>query len=241
MKNLELQTVAEIVSNNFHTSKIFETYDIDFCCQGNISLNEICQKKGLDKGIIIQELTTLNNNFENKETDYNNWSLDILSQHIENKHHKFIESQTPLIIKYLEKICQVHGKLHPELFNIQELFIQSASELSQHMKKEELILFPYIQKMKFSLNNNQPFEAAPFGTIQKPIQMMQHEHNTEGDIFKEIARLSSNYSPPSDACNSYIITYNLLKEFELDLHLHIHLENNILFPKAVKLETELFY
>lgn len=141
--------------------------------------------------------------------------------------------------QFLDKLCKVHGANHPELFEINEQFNASAGELAMHMKKEELILFPYIKKMVASKSNHQPEGKPNFGTVQNPINMMMEEHNVEGERFRKIAHLSYNYNPPADACNTYRVAFSLLKEFEEDLHLHIHLENNILFPKSVTLEKEL--
>ena len=133
----------------------------------------------------------------------------------------------------------MHGERHPELFEINQLFIDVANELAQHMKKEELVLFPRIKKMVQHLENKTLLEPARFGTIQNPISMMEHEHDNAGEIFRSIQELTNNYTPPEDACNTYKVTFSMLDEFEKDLHLHIHLENNILFPKALLLEKKL--
>lgn len=141
----------------------------------------------------------------------------------------------------MDKLCKFHGNHNPELFEIKEQFNALAGELAVHMKKEELILFPYIRKMVVSKNNHEEMWHPGFGTVQNPIQTMMHEHDIEGERFGKISELSSNYNPPSHVCNTYKVTYSLLKEFEDDLHLHIHLENNILFPKAIELEKEFFF
>jgi regulator of cell morphogenesis and NO signaling len=129
----------------------------------------------------------------------------------------------------------VHGERHPELLEIESLFLGSAGALTAHMKKEELVLFPYIKKMV----SKGPVEKPHFGTVQNPVQMMMNEHEVEGGRFREIAELSHNYTPPEDGCNTYRVAFAVLKEYENDLHLHIHLENNILFPKAIALEKKL--
>lgn len=129
----------------------------------------------------------------------------------------------------------MHGKNHQELFAINKLFEQGAGELMAHMKKEEFILFPYIRRLTMSKKENLPLGTAPFGSVENPIQMMMKEHDTEGERFRKISELSHNYNPPKDGCNTYMVSYALLKEFEADLHMHIHLENNILFPKAISL------
>lgn len=162
-----------------------------------------------------------------------------MADYIEKKHHRYVEEKTREITPYLDKICRVHGDRHPELFEINEHFNATAGELAAHMKKEELILFPFVRKMAKAKQENTKLEAPHFGTVENPIQMMMHEHTAEGERFRKIETLSNNYTPPEDACNTYRVTFALLKEFEADLHLHIHLENNILFPKAIELEKQL--
>jgi regulator of cell morphogenesis and NO signaling len=172
-------------------------------------------------------------------TDFNSWPLDLLTDYIEKKHHRYVEAKSLEIKPYLNKICSVHGERHPELFEIQQQFNASVGELAAHMKKEEFILFPFIRKLAKASQENVSIDAPSFGTIQNPIAMMNQEHETEGDRFRKIETLSNNYTPPDDACNTYRVTFALLHEFEQDLHLHIHLENNILFPKSIELEKEL--
>ena len=145
----------------------------------------------------------------------------------------------PVIKQYLNKISSVHGKNHPELLEIEDLFNASAGELAMHMKKEELMLFPFVRKMVNSQSEDIKAHPPHFGTVSNPVQAMMHEHDTEGERFRQISKLSNQYTPPADACNTYKVAFSLLKEFEDDLHLHIHLENNILFPKAVALEKKL--
>jgi regulator of cell morphogenesis and NO signaling len=142
-------------------------------------------------------------------------------------------------LQFLDKLCKVHGDRHPELFRIHELFVGCAQELAQHMKKEELMLFPFIRKMVDASITGRPLDQPHFGTVQNPVAMMMHEHDGEGERFREIASLTDNYNPPADACNTYRVTFAMLKEFEEDLHKHIHLENNILFPASVELEKKI--
>ena len=145
----------------------------------------------------------------------------------------------PEIKLYLNKICKVHGEKHPELLEIQKLFNESAGDLTKHMKKEELILFPFIKKIATAKKEQTELAKPPFGSIENPINMMHHEHDDEGERFRKIAALSNNYTPPNDACNSYKVAFSLLKDFEEDLHKHIHLENNILFKRAIETEQTL--
>lgn len=232
-------TAGEIVSADYRAAAVFEQYDIDFCCHGDRCLQDVCAEKNLSPEAVIHSLEAVLQAPPEDKNDYNNWPLDRLAQHIEDVHHRYVTEQIPVITQLLQKIVSVHGAQHPELSETERLFQISAGEFSMHMKKEELMLFPFIKKMADAKKNKAPFPAPPFGTVQNPVRMMMYEHDAEGERFRQIARLNNNYAPPADACNTYAATLALLKEFEDDLHLHIHLENNILFPKSLELEDEL--
>ena len=235
----ENQIIGELVAKDYRTASVFKKYSIDFCCQGNRTIQEACDKKNIDSKKVLEDLDTLVQTKSEATTDYQSWPLDLLADYIEKKHHRYVQDKTLEIQPYLDKICRVHGEHHPELFEIKNEFNTSAGELAAHMKKEELILFPFIRKMVKVKQENSNVEAANFGTVKNPIQMMMDEHTVEGNRFRRIEELSNNYTPPQDACNTYRVSFALLKEFEQDLHLHIHLENNILFPKAVEIEKDL--
>jgi regulator of cell morphogenesis and NO signaling len=239
METLEKNTqkqIGEYVAEDYRTAAVFSKYKIDFCCNGGRTIDEACQKKGLDSYQLLDELNVVLNNKGNQSIDYKSWPLDLLIDYIEKKHHRYVEEKIPVIRQFLDKLCRVHGERHPELLKINELFTDSAGDLAAHMKKEELILFPFIRKMVNATLDGKAIEAPHFGTVENPITMMKDEHDNEGERFRKIAELTDNYNPPSDACNTYKVTYAMLNEFEQDLHLHIHLENNILFPQALKLE-----
>ncbi|MFA3781487.1 iron-sulfur cluster repair di-iron protein [Melioribacteraceae bacterium 4301-Me] len=239
MNDFDNKTIAEIVAEDYRAAKIFESYKIDFCCNGNKKFDTAVKEKNIDPQKIITELTSLQKDNNNNAVDFKSWPLDLLADYIEKKHHRYIEERTPEIKEYLAKLCQVHGNNHPELFEINDLFNQSAGQLAMHMKKEELILFPYIRKIAAAKQKNEKVNPPQFGSVENPISAMMIEHDVEGERFKKINELSNNYIVPDDGCNTYQLTYSLLKEFEEDLHIHIHLENNILFPSALKLEKEM--
>lgn len=238
MKIETQQNIGELVAQDYRAASVFKKYGIDFCCQGNRTIGEACEAKQLDVKAVVGDLNVSMQANSESATDYKLWPVDLLVDYIEKKHHRYVEEKTQEILPFLDKICNVHGERHPELFEINAQFKAAAGELAQHMKKEELILFPYVRKMATTPKSSIKFDKPHFGTVQNPIQMMMHEHNTEGERFRKIESLSDNYTPPSDACNTYKVTFALLKEFEQDLHLHIHLENNILFPKAIALENQ---
>lgn len=230
--------IGQFVADDFRTAAVFSKYKIDFCCNGNRTINEACDKKSIDTNVLLDELHAVLNSKTDQSIDYKSWPLDLLAEYIEKKHHRYVEEKTPVLHQFLDKLCAVHGERHPELIKINELFSASAGELASHMKKEELILFPFVKRMVKAKLENVALKSPQFGTVENPITMMMQEHENEGERFRQIAELSNNYTPPADGCNTYKVTYAMLQEFEQDLHVHIHLENNILFPGAIKLEQE---
>ncbi len=235
MKNTANNIIGNLVADDYRTAAVFKKYGIDFCCQGNRTVKEACEKKSIDTEKVLADLEAIQQQANDHTPDYNAWSLDRLADHIQTRHHAYVEAAIGVLKPYIDKICKVHGDRHPELFEVQHEFNESAGELTAHMKKEEFILFPYIKKMVKSGTTGNPH----FGTAQNPIAMMMKEHDTEGERFRKISTLTDAYIPPADACSTYRVTFALLKEFEEDLHLHIHLENNILFPRSLALEKEL--
>lgn len=237
METSEIQTVGSTVALDYRTAAVFQKYGIDFCCKGGLSIAEACQRKGVNKTTLLDELETVTQGADVKSDNFNSWELDKLVDYIVNKHHAYISEQVPILLQFLNKLCKVHGERHPELFAINEEFNYVAEELTMHMKKEELILFPAIKSMVNAARTNQPSTTPPFGSVQNPIAMMMHEHEIEGNRFVKIEKLTSAYTPPADGCTTYRVAFQMLKDFQVDLHKHIHLENNILFPKAAELET----
>ncbi len=235
----ENSIIGELVADNYRTASVFKKYGIDFCCQGNRTIEDACSAKNIDEKLVVADLESVSNMVSNETTNYQSWDLDLLTDYIEKKHHRFVVEKIDEIKPYLDKICRVHGEKHPELFKIKQLFDDAASELGMHLHKEEMILFPYVRMIAKAKQDATSIDAPHFITVQNPIHVMMQEHDNEGDRFRKIEELSNAYTPPSDACNTYRVAFALLKEFEEDLHLHIHLENNILFPKTIALEKAL--
>lgn len=236
MKITQNTTIGEIVAHDFRTAALFSKLGIDFCCRGNRTIEEVSQKKSLNAQELRRELEEILQKTESGSIDFKSWPLDLLADYVEKTHHRYIEEKTPVLLAFLHKLCKVHGERHPELFEINRLFTESAQDLAAHLKKEELILFPFVRKMVNARITGKKFERPQFGTVENPIEMMKHEHDTEGERFREIARLTNHYTAPADGCNTYRTAFLMLEEFEQDLHKHIHLENNILFPNALALE-----
>ena len=229
--------VGEVVSKDYRSASIFRANKIDFCCKGNVTIEEVCQKNQINSEKLIGELNHMVSQANESTSNFGSWDLDLLTDYIVKKHHRYVAAKVPELKAYLNKIAKVHGSRHLELLKIEELFSASAYELLSHMQKEETILFPHIQKLVSTTDSTPP----PFGSVQNPIQMMMHEHEVEGERFRIIAELTDDYTPPSDACATYKVAFSMLQEFEEDLHHHIHLENNILFPKAIQLEEKFAY
>jgi regulator of cell morphogenesis and NO signaling len=240
MSDLNTATLKEIVTSDYRAAALFEKYSLDFCCKGGKTVEQACADKNLNKEVIIADLRSILQKKEKSGDDYASLSLDELVQHILLTHHAYIHRVTPVLLAHTRKVATVHGERHPEVAEIADRFEESVQGLMSHMMREERVLFPYIQTLAESARQNVPLPYPPFGSIRNPIRMMESEHATAGDEFYTIRSLSSNYTPPEDACTTYRVSYLELQEFERDLHQHVHLENNILFPQAVALEEEVF-
>lgn len=240
MINLTEKTIGEIVAKDYRSAAVFKAHKIDFCCKGNRTLSEVCENQNISRTVLNAELEKAMQKPNPEYPKFDFWSLDLLVDYIEKKHHRYVKGKIPEIQSYLEKICQVHGKAHPELMEVRQLFEGAAHELVMHMHKEEKTLFPFIRILaEAELEGKKDLSRPHFGTVGNPIKMMKHEHDSEGERFRNIAQLTDDYTPPESACNTYKVAFALLNEFQEDLHQHIHLENNILFPKSILLEEKL--
>ncbi len=234
----ETLTIADIVSKNIKSAHVFKKFGIDFCCGGGISIEKACENKNININELLQELKNIDD-FLVPSQNYNLWELDFLIDYIINNHHTYVKNSLTLIDDYASKVSKVHGTSYPEVVQIENIFKHVAEELKSHMHKEEMVLFPYIKNCVVADKNHSQKPIPPFGPILNPIHIMQQEHEQVGNMLKEIAQLSNHYNPPIGACNTFKALYAKLDEFEQDLHIHVHLENNILFPKATLLEISL--
>jgi regulator of cell morphogenesis and NO signaling len=238
MDRLETLTLAEIVRQNYKAAAVLEKFNLDFCCNGGRQIDAACKEGKVDTARVIEELTKL----ESKTPDdpnFDDWSLHRLVDYVQTRHHAYVEEKTPVLKRYLDKICQVHGARHPELIEVRRLFWEVSDGLIVHMKKEEMMLFPFIKKIEKAKDTKTAAQSPLFKSVSSPVGMMKADHAEEGERLSRIAALTNHYIAPDDACNTYRVAYELLKEFEQDLHIHIHIENNILFPAAIQLESEL--
>lgn len=238
MINPEGMTLADIVKENIRAAIVFEEFGLDFCCKGKRPLTEACADKNIDTAEVVKSLENLNTN--NSSEKFDEWTPAFLVDYIVNNHHQYVRRMIPIVTLHADKVASVHGSNHPETIEIADLFLQVREELESHMMKEERVLFPYIKQIWNVKEKNEKLTPPPFGTIQNPIRMMEAEHVSAGDTMYKIRELSENFNPPADACNTFKALFSELKEFEEDLHKHIHLENNLLFPKSIELESELF-
>ena len=232
------KTLRELVLETPAATRVLEKLGIDYCCGGNQSLEQACRAANLpiDQVLDSLEAAELATKREGKDRDWQQEALADLVAHITSTHHKYTRSEIARLAPLLEKVHSAHGQNHPELQSIQTSFLGLADELTMHMMKEEMMLFPYIVRMEESVIERQPILPPPFGTVQNPVSMMMHEHDSAGDALRAMRKASGGYAAPADACVSYQTLYRTLAEFEADLHQHIHLENNVLFPRAIAME-----
>jgi regulator of cell morphogenesis and NO signaling len=230
------RTVREVVLELPQAARVFEKLKIDYCCGGDKPLGEACATAGVEVASLERMLEEAGQTPGNSSIDFQKATLGALVGYILDKHHVYTKEEMARLEPLIDKVIGAHGGNHPELQGLGGLFQQLCADLKPHMFKEEQILFPYIVEMERASLQNRPAPIAPFGSVNNPIRMMMMEHETVGDLLRELRALSSNYTVPPDGCISYQTLYQALEIFEKDLHQHIHLENNILFPRAIELE-----
>lgn len=229
-KELLSKTLAQIVTENRQAASVFEKYKLDFCCKGKRSLELACEEKHLHADAVAAEIESISQQQIQALNDFNSLSLTELVEYIVSTHHAYTKRELPQIFAYLQKVSSKHGERHNELYRIFECFASLKEEMEMHMRKEELILFPKIEELE---TIDQSSELSM--NIQAPISVMEDEHEHAGNLMEKIREYSNNYTPPDDACTTYRLSFAALQALEKDLHQHVHLENNILFPKAIKL------
>jgi regulator of cell morphogenesis and NO signaling len=232
-------TIRYIVANDFRTAAVFQRHGIDFCCKGDRSIQDACRNGRVTAEDVLKDIAEATATPATGEARFNSWDLGRLVSYIVGNHHAFVRQAIPVLLTHTKKVAAVHGDRHPELPEVARLFSEVADEMTSHMAKEEQILFPYIVDVEEASQTGGGRPSAPFGTVRNPIRMMEMEHESAGDAMARIRSLTSGYSIPEGACTTYRVCLQELEAFERDLHQHVHLENNILFPKAARLENEL--
>ncbi|WP_138430971.1 iron-sulfur cluster repair di-iron protein [Fodinibius saliphilus] len=238
MEKLNGQTIGEIVADDYRTAGIFKKFGLDFCCGGKRTVSEACEKKGVDFDKLSKELLSLGS-VNSANHNYNDWSPALLVDYIIERHHEFVRAKTSEIEIYAHKVARVHGERHEEVIQIRDTFLTLKEEMLSHLMKEEEILFPYIKQLVNAEKKGKPVEKPDFKTAANPVAMMEAEHEDAGNLMAQIEELSNGFTPPQDACATYRVLFQNLEGFQDDLHKHVHLENNVLFPKALELENRL--
>jgi len=233
------ETVGEIAAKDIRKAEVFKKMGIDFCCGGNKTLKEASAEAGISEDRIHEALKEIENAPVSPSVDYNKWELDFLSDYIVNTHHRYVKENAELINGLAQKVANHHGENHPELHKLAQSTHHFLQDLINHMAKEEGILFPAIKEAVSRKNNPNYKGDYQKGSVKQPIMMMQKEHEISGEDLSFFRKLTHDYTLPEDACNSYNYLFQKMQEFETDLQQHIHLENNILFPKALKLDASL--
>lgn len=233
--NNSAETIGEIVVADFRTAKVFENNGIDFCCGGTVALATACAEKGLDLATITREIEAVKRVPAERNQDYSSWPLPFLIDYIFNIHHAYLKGNLEPIAVDTRKIAGVHGAHHPEVIRIATIFDKIAIDLAAHMKVEDEVFFPAVKRADAAGTAGTTPDAQDRETIRVSVLTFYREHEEIGDAVHSIRHFSNDYSIPGDACPTFMVTYRMLKEFEDDLHKHVHLENNILFPKAVLL------
>ena len=229
--------VKDIALANPEARQILEDAGVDYCCGGGKSLHDACAHADVSAEEILKRLRENGQAVRPDEKAWTSAALGDLTRHIREKHHRYVREAIGRIKTLLEKVKAKHGENHPEIAEVQRLFTAVGQEMIMHMQKEEQILFPYIDALERSTIGKGSLEPPFFQTVKNPIHAMMKEHDSAGDLVKQIRKASGDYTPPADACTSYKALYQDLREFEADLHQHVHLENNILFPRAVEMEA----
>jgi regulator of cell morphogenesis and NO signaling len=239
-QSLSSLSLAQIVNSNHKAASVFEKYHLDFCCKGKRSLEQACMEQQLTVSQITGELENIFGNESNTSTiDFDKMNLAQLSDYIVQTHHAYVKNEMPQIYAYLQKVSSKHGERHPELYKIFKTFAAVKEEMESHMNKEELVLFPRIKDLQKMADDENAKLQLNITYLQSPITVMEQEHDHAGTLLNDIRIFSNDYAPPPDACTTYRLCFAALEAFELDLHQHVHLENNILFPKAIGMFGEL--
>ena len=234
------KSVGQIVAADFATAEVFRRFGIDFCCHGEVKFTEACRAAGVSPEDVIKALEAGEGGscgYGSAAPNFNAWPLDLLIDYVLKIHHRTIRREGPQTLDLLDKVVKAHGDRHPELHEVRALFAESLGELDAHLGKEEEVLFPYVLELFEASEAGHRQAPMHCGTVANPIRVMKMEHEGEGVRHARIAELTNNYTAPEDACGSYRLVLERLRDFEQALHEHIHIENNIIFPRSVELEA----
>lgn len=231
------RSVASIVNDNFATARVFKNFGIDFCCGAEAKLGEACRLASVELEQVVEAIETLCDE-HSEAIPFNTWPTDLLIDYVLKIHHRGIRAKGPQLLADIERVVCAHGDNHPELKQLHELMVLSLEDLENHLQKEEQVLFPYCYRLFESVVEDRRCEKMHCGTVANPIRVMLREHHDEGTRYKFIRNLMNNFEAPADACPTYRLMLKDLEAFMDALFEHIHIENNILFPRFVELERQ---
>jgi len=231
--------LGEIVKDDFRAGAVLSRFGLDFCCGGHQTLAEAAGRRQIPVGPVADAIVGLGAPGAQDRADRLWPELNALTYHIVTKHHEYIREIAPTITAWLEKLVSRHGDRHPELLALRDTFSHLSLDLGQHMMKEENVLFPYIDELAKAARTGTRLPSGPFGTVLNPVRVMEEDHRRAADLLDEMKLLTSNYTPPADACATYRFCFAELERFDADLKIHVHLENHVLFPQAIELEQQL--
>jgi len=235
--SLENRTVGEIVAEDYRTAEVFQRYGIDFCCGGDKAVSTACAEKDVDVETVASELAEIGNSNGPVE-NYTEWAPDFLADYIVNQHHTYAKRVIPQITQFANKVARVHGDRHPETREIAEVWHELSGEMVRHMQREELMLFPYIKQLVQAGEASDEVPSPVFGSVPELLEELEGDHEHTGDGLAKMEELSNGYTPPQDACNTYRALYASLQEFDARTKEHVHLENNLLFPRTITMEDQ---
>jgi regulator of cell morphogenesis and NO signaling len=236
---LDQKTIGEIVAADYRMAEIFEKYGIDFCCDGQKTVRQACEERKISVEKVTKEIEQRAEENRDVFNQYDKWEPDFLADYIINQYHTYTKDMIPKLRELTERVIRVHGEKHPETYKIAHLWYKLSGDLAKHMQKEELLFFPYIKQLARTKKEGAMLKPPIFGSAYRLIQEMELEHKATGDYLTQIKVLSNNFTPPKDDCSTYQVLYSYLKEFDKNTKIHVHLENNILFPKTIQLEEQI--
>lgn len=229
------KSIGAYVAQDYRVADVFEKYGIDFCCGGQASFAATCQEKNLDPDKILQEIEAVKSEPIQNSENYSAWALPFLCDYIVNTHHVYLKENDDQIAAYARKIAKVHGEHHPEVIEIAAIFEEIAADMAVHLEEEEEVFFPALKRADAAVKSGQNPDVGDSALIKTELARLHDDHEQIGEAVHRIRHLANDYAIPADVCNTFVITYRKLREFEEDLHKHVHLENNILFLKATEL------
>jgi regulator of cell morphogenesis and NO signaling len=231
--------LGSLVADNARIAAVLERFGLDYCCNGHQTLADATAERGLPIDEVIDAIAEVGEPTP-EEREAGEWrDLGALTQYIVDRHHRYVRETSPAVSAWLDKLVARHGDRHPELAQVREVFFAVSAEMAAHMVKEENILFPFIAELAAAKKSGTALPGGPFGTVLNPIRVMEEDHQLVGELVTRLRALTDGFEPPEDGCTTYRLCYAELARFEADLHRHVHLENNVLFPRAIELEQGL--